>query len=959
MNHLAYTIGPGRYGRMLASLGAALLLCWLPASGQSIDLRSIALSRVFGNGSIRHVYPAPDGRLWIGAETGLYFYDGLTTRFYPRPDSTEQTVSAVYQDHGRQLWVGYADGYICRLQADTLAAWEPEEGRPVQAITGFAEDERSQLWIATYGEGVYCRAQNGRLYNFSTDDGLTSNDIYQLAAAPDGSIWLATDAGISVTRLYEERKLIRPLTRADGLPDDIVQTLVRGQDGMWIGTYDGGFCQYEWATRRFRTDCPDWNLGPVTSMVEISETLWLGTLDQGLWRYDRSTENLRSGATLPAATGRIYDLGADAEANLWLAGSSVALATGLTRFEFSYLDSLPDVQTILIDRQNGHWLGTVAGLYYRRPGTATYRLQPGTQSWNILSLHEDRFGRIWTGTFDLGVFYQTNAGWRQLTETDGLSNNNVLHISGSGELLWLATLGGVSRIRLPDPNAAPEVINYSRSADLSFGFIYEVLPDGQGGIWLATDGSGLGYLSEAGHTEYYTQAVVAGDTLSIRTVYSLALDRQGVLWFSTGNHGVIGYRNGQFRRLDHGPDNELIASLTTDSLDNLIVVHQGWVDLFDPDRTHLLRFGETVGLAGFEPGLNAIDTDPVGAIWLAGRDRLVRYLPLAELQLQPRLILEEISASLESLPLGQRELAPDRNNLIFRYAGLWYTDSEAVSFRYRLDGQDQYWIETRDRQATYSSLPPGEYRFRLEAGLNGRFDTATALVYPFRILRPVWQRWWFISTVMAGLGLLTWYLLHRRDQQRRRWNELQNARVHSELAALKSQVNPHFLFNSFNTLIATIETDPHLAVEFVEQLSDFYRGLLQFREADLISLGDELRLTRNYLFLLRKRYGDNLQVEEIIEDSSGMIAPLTIQMLVENAVKHNVISRDAPLRICLRREQDYFEVSNTLQAKTSPEQSTGFGLAAIQRRYRLLAGKTVEIETTADKFSARIPILSP
>ena len=958
MNYLVRTIRHSSLLRALAILGVALL-CRGPATGQSIDLQPVSLSRLFSNGSIRTLYPAPDGRLWLGAESGLYFYDGQTTRFYPRPDSAEQTVSAVYQDHRRRLWVGYADGYICRLQADTLAAWEPEEGRPVQAITGFAEDERGQLWIATYGEGVYCRARNGRLYNFNTDDGLTSNDIYQLAAAPDGSIWLATDAGISITQLYGERKSIRPLTRADGLPDDIVQTFHCGKKGMWIGTHDGGFCQYEWDSRRFRTDCPDWNLGPITTLVEISETLWIGTLDRGLWRYDRTTGELRTGADTPAATGRIYDLGSDAESNLWLAGSTVPLATALTRFEFRYLDSLPDVQTLLIDRHNGHWLGTVAGLYYRRAGTATYQLQPGTRNWNILSLHEDRFGRIWTGTFDLGVFYRTAAGWRQRTEAAGLWNNNVLQISGSGELLWLATLGGVSRIRLPDRDAAPEVTNYSRSADLSFGFIYEVLPDERGGIWLATDGSGLGYLSGTGRTEYFTQVVVAGDTLAIRTVYSLTLDRQGVLWFSTGNHGVIGYRNGRFRRLDHGPDNELIASLTTDSLDNLIVVHRGWVDLFDPDRQHLLRFGETVGLADFDPGLNAIDTDPAGTIWLAGRDRLVRYLPLPGLQLRPRLILEEISASLETLSTGQRELPPDRNNLIFRYAGLWYTDPEAVSFRYRLDGQDQNWIETRDRQATYSSLPPGEYRFRLEAGLNGRFDTATGLDYPFRILRPIWQRWWFVSAVVALLGFLTWYLLHRREQQRLRWNELQNARVRSELAALKSQVNPHFLFNSFNTLIATIETDPQVAVEYVEQLSDFYRGLLQFREADLISLAEELRLTRNYLFLLRKRYGDNLQVEERIDDSTGMIAPLTIQMLVENAVKHNVISRDAPLRICLHREQHYFEVSNTLQAKTSPEESTGFGLAAIQRRYRLLAGKSVEIETTSDKFSARIPILYP
>ena len=184
-------------------------------------------------------------------------------------------------------------------------------------------------------------------------------------------------------------------------------------------------------------------------------------------------------------------------------------------------------------------------------------------------------------------------------------------------------------------------------------------------------------------------------------------------------------------------------------------------------------------------------------------------------------------------------------------------------------------------------------------------------------------------------------------------------KLESQFEALKSQINPHFLFNNFNTLITIIEENPTIAVEYVEKLSDFYRSILQYREQQTIHLREELKIVKDYTFLLKKRYGDNLRMNIEIENLDHVhIVPLTLQMLVENAVKHNVISRHDPLTIrILREDTGYITICNNLQKKIVAEQSTGFGLESIVKRYGLLTDQEVLIRPERHEFKVSIPPL--
>jgi LytS/YehU family sensor histidine kinase len=196
-----------------------------------------------------------------------------------------------------------------------------------------------------------------------------------------------------------------------------------------------------------------------------------------------------------------------------------------------------------------------------------------------------------------------------------------------------------------------------------------------------------------------------------------------------------------------------------------------------------------------------------------------------------------------------------------------------------------------------------------------------------------------------------------RNKRRKQLEEIKMDQVRSQLETLKSQINPHFLFNSFNTLVSIIESKPDQAVTFVEKLSDFYRNMLQFRDKDLIPLNDELEINQNYSFLLDQRFGNTVQIRTNIVNNDWLIIPLTLQILTENAVKHNAASKVHPLIISITCENDTLKVSNNIQTRRTTEKSTHFGLQSLAKRYLNITGKEIIVLVTQQQFCITIPLI--
>jgi|APTNR8051073442_1049403.scaffolds.fasta_scaffold00877_10 LytS/YehU family sensor histidine kinase len=190
--------------------------------------------------------------------------------------------------------------------------------------------------------------------------------------------------------------------------------------------------------------------------------------------------------------------------------------------------------------------------------------------------------------------------------------------------------------------------------------------------------------------------------------------------------------------------------------------------------------------------------------------------------------------------------------------------------------------------------------------------------------------------------------------------ELERRNLESQLEGLRNQVNPHFLFNSLNTLVYLIPGEPDKAVRFVQQLSKVYRYVLESREARVIPLQEELDFLSSYIFLLKERFGDNLQITlSGLQDgmtANAHIVPLTLQMLFENAIKHNIISVQRPLRIDVFAENNLLAVRNNLQRKNQVMDSTGVGLENIRARYRMLGDKEIEVIVSQEYFTVLLPL---
>lgn len=215
---------------------------------------------------------------------------------------------------------------------------------------------------------------------------------------------------------------------------------------------------------------------------------------------------------------------------------------------------------------------------------------------------------------------------------------------------------------------------------------------------------------------------------------------------------------------------------------------------------------------------------------------------------------------------------------------------------------------------------------------------------------------WLVELVVLGL-LSANYSMRETLRLQRLSAALQEETDAARYTALQQQLDPHFLFNSLNTLVAEIEYDPTRAVTFTRNLSDVYRYVLQSQHKRLVVLGDELRFAEAYLFLHRVRLGDCIRFETHVDEMymEAQLPPLTLQLLLENVVKHNVISASYPMSISLSVTNGILIVSNTLHPRHNGN-STGIGLQNLHNRCLMVIGKGVEIQRNESQFTVKISL---
>lgn len=222
----------------------------------------------------------------------------------------------------------------------------------------------------------------------------------------------------------------------------------------------------------------------------------------------------------------------------------------------------------------------------------------------------------------------------------------------------------------------------------------------------------------------------------------------------------------------------------------------------------------------------------------------------------------------------------------------------------------------------------------------------------------LWTIYFSISiTVLISLVLHSREFLLRGRKATLDAEVLAKESIRAKYEALKSQVSPHFMFNSLNVLTNLVYEDQDKAAKFIKQLSEVYRYVLDTRDKEAVRLEDEMRFLNAYLFLQQIRFGDKLRLGIQLDGQRSMVAPLALQMLVENAIKHNVVSEEHPLRIRIYIDKGFIVVENDILRKSiALEESAGVGLDNIVKRYEFLSDVKVEVINT-DKFMVKLPII--
>lgn len=206
------------------------------------------------------------------------------------------------------------------------------------------------------------------------------------------------------------------------------------------------------------------------------------------------------------------------------------------------------------------------------------------------------------------------------------------------------------------------------------------------------------------------------------------------------------------------------------------------------------------------------------------------------------------------------------------------------------------------------------------------------------------------------------YFMKRYMRSVAETEQLKREMVQSQLETLKNQVNPHFLFNSLNTLVSIIPDNKEVAVEFVRKMSKVYRYILEIKDRELITLSEELDFLNSYIFLQKIRFGDNLIIKLSLPEHlmEHQVVPLSLQMLLENAMKHNIVSTEKPLHIeiSVGKDDQTIVVRNNLQLKHQVMDSTGTGLKNISHRYLFASGREVETIVSTNAFIVALPLIN-
>ena len=760
------------------------------ASGQQtngVSRQSWSTEEGLPQNSVHSILQTHDGFLWIATEGGLARFDGVNFRVFAQanePAFTSDDLCCLAEDTRNALWIGTSDGLL-REAGNKFQRFGVSEGMPSATILDVVADSdgsvlaltpmglaqvdiqrkittlqvpgnepalavsrarNGEVWVATTSQIL--RYEGGKLHPQRSGRQRTSGSIVGLAIAPNhqavwlrtvrdvtllrgdeqhtwsagrelpgtriesmsadsnGVVWIGTNRGL--VSIDSQSLLLRPVTVVGS--NSILSTAEDRDGDRWVGTERGGLEVLR--SQPFRTE-PAIADQAITAVVQTSDgDIWLATREDGLWRV-RSQTAERAPVSARLASRVVLALAPGTHDDLWV-GTPDGLnhVDGNVVHTYTSADGLPDdfIRSLLPDSDGTLWVGTRRGLV---------RLDGVTGKVLATYTHRDGLGSDSIGALLRLKATRTSAG---KAGTNGPND------------LWIATFDGISRLR------DGKITTFTKTDGLSGNVITSLAADDSGALWIGTKADGL--------TRYWQDTLTAFRQENLpNEINSILTDEQGRLWMGT-RHGVA------------QASIAMLESCGADPHCNVGVSRYGYPDGLP---------SEDLSASGHP----AASKTRGGELWFA-TSRGVAIVDPSHIQKNPvappvaieRLLVDDIETPLTD---ATTKIPPGHTRVTIEYAGLSFRAPSRIRFRYMLDGFDRHWtIAGSRRTAYYTNLPPGSYRFLVEAASSDGLWNGTNADIRFSVEPPYYRRWWFYLIVLVAAGglIVLLYRLRLRRLQR-------------------------------------------------------------------------------------------------------------------------------------------------------------------------------------------------
>ncbi len=866
-----------------------------------------------------------DGFLWIGTAAGLSRYDGYEFQNYSLTKENDRIgfVNVIVMDEQKRLWIGSDAGLFC-YENEEIIKVSATSSSP-QGVNDILLENNGNIWLATENGPAKIQIPKKNIgsikkmvlsdfvipeWKFKNAD-IDTRRLILVEKSEDGTLYFAQFTNLfrladgkmelihSMSNSRDQIMSVSPMSKSTVLFFTVITEIHKIENGVHTNIqfkemYQPGvddnlpgiwfhatfglyyFHPQTGVLSRF-INMLEQNITWSTNMLQDDNFFWFAT-HEGLVKIKPSIFTLYNVDSVFSRHRDYYGI-TQLKDNSLLFGSNRGnlLKKNDAGFELIYKNIVSGAELKSLYEDDRGWLWMATGyqglIVVKDKKPLFFTVENGLHDNSFSHFLKTSNGKLYAigdqGMTEIIVGSDESISFRKYSYFPNISKHAkfLAGIEGPDQTLWIGGEEGVHHL-VNDSLRLFHIDNKHIS-------VRDMIKDMNGNVWIATDGDGIlkCKFTDKNELELIKQ-LNEKDGLNTLNYLSLLADKENNIW--------AGSSRGLTFLGQHGKLTGHIVNF--DEYDGFIKPGSYFTKLFE-DKSGRIWIGSTFGLASFKPD----------QLFLSTVSPTVHISSIRQMKSN-----ESISPVNNS-----KRFSYDNNSLSFSFVALDYANQKGIRYFYKLEGLDTNWIAARNsRSVTYGNLPPNNYTFRVKALNNKGISSQQDAVYSFIITSPFWKTWWFLLSAITILTLVAILLFRRRIAMIKTKADIQRQLMALEIRALRSQMNPHFIFNSLNSisqLVASKRNEEGL--QYLSKFSKLLRLVLNQSEKSFIPLKDEILILDLYLQLETLRFGSSfsytIHTDDSLDEEEILVPSFLIHPIIENAIWHGLLHKDGERRLII------------------------------------------------------------